>query len=523
LPSSLPSQSPSQSQSPSSSHTALPSLPSTQVPSLLPSSSLSQSFSKSQSPSLPPTTLTSLSPTEVPSLLPSSLPSLPPTVLSSLTPSQVPFRLPNSLPSQPPSLPPTALPSLSPTHIPSFLPSSSPLQSPSQSQSPALSSTTFLTSTFTTSSPMTSAATTTYAPTISASTTLPSSLITNKICVDQPGQISLITNNSTTTCAEIHQLENKQDREGMCTAVTTSLEEMIHRCPLACGNNRCYSPVQACWNADVREAFKVAGSQRTCVSLSLLGTSTVRSKKELHGQLCRSHAQHLTRHDDEATRAGKIYDHGLVQDLCPMACQHLKCTCADKTFPFVTVPLYNISERKMEESTERSCASLLQKGSPQGMSMSMYINLVCLLDIRAAHHALQVHHMCPSVCGFRKECFCRDSRKPVPTPGRPKTSRYCRAARFPQQEVKNVLCDQTKQAAFSRSCPLTCGDPACQGEDAVDSLDTLSFDRGRTATSCWIISKGDVTYTSRYCNAVESDLQVKGKVLCPNACKDYVN
>jgi len=413
-----------------------------------------------------------------------------------------------------------ALPSFLPTHIPSFLPSSS------QSQSLSLSPTTFPTSTPTTSSPTISSPTTSAisVPTISAPTTLPSSLTTNTFCVDQPGHFTLITNNSTTTCAEIQHLENKQDREGMCTAATTSSEEMINRCPLACGNNRCYSPVQSCWKTDVHEAFKVAGSRRTCMSISRLRTSTERSKNELHGQLCLSHARHLPRHGNEAINASGIYNHGLVQDICPMACQHLECTCADKTFPFVTVPLYNsTSGRKMEERTERSCASLLQNRSPHGMSMWEYINMVCLLGVHAAHHAMKVHHMCPAVCGFRKECFCRDSRKPVPTPGLRKNSRYCWVARFSRRGVKNVLCDRSKQAAFSRSCPITCGDPTCQGESAADSIDTLSFDHGRVVTSCWIISKGNAKHKGRYCNAVEVDFKVEGKVLCPNACKDYVN
>eukprot|EP00588_Corethron_pennatum_P020940 CAMPEP_0194327726 /NCGR_PEP_ID=MMETSP0171-20130528/42210_1 /TAXON_ID=218684 /ORGANISM="Corethron pennatum, Strain L29A3" /LENGTH=655 /DNA_ID=CAMNT_0039087765 /DNA_START=308 /DNA_END=2275 /DNA_ORIENTATION=+ len=334
----------------------------------------------------------------------------------------------------------------------------------------------------------------------------------NDECVDKPGEITLNTG-SISSCQEIQFLEIKSEREMLCKATTIGLKLMTSRCPVACGRHACYSFVGSCKDTEKNKKFINLNSEKSCKTVNYLRTSEEGNKNAWYDRICSSYAQPIVN--------GKTTDISLglelVQDRCPSACQNLKCTCGDNPISFVTDASYNsITGDRLEVMKERTCSSLY------GIKEYLYRNVLCLLNVHAitpqfGQDSLKVFYLCPKACGFRKECFCRDSKKILPTPNYQTKTRNCKDASTYIPKHRNYWCDELKQPLFARSCPIQCGNSYCL-EDAEDSKDTISLHGGLISTSCWLISKGDASFKDNACNAMEDDLQVRGHMLCPKAC-----
>jgi len=317
----------------------------------------------------------------------------------------------------------------------------------------------------------------------------------NVFCVDAPA------------CDNISFLADKEERELQC------MGSMKEDCPVACGHHKCYQNVRSCKDQDEEEFFNL-GMKRRCGYVEYMRTSVDGGKNKWYDRICQSHAKPIG--DDG--KVVEVYD-TLVQDRCPKACRNIECTCADSEVPFVTAPAINIqTEEQIEGIKARTCSDII------GIKSTEYRNIICFLDIHAitshfGSDSLSVHYMCPAACGFRKECFCRDSKVNIHTPLNKQKTRKCKDALYYPEKGKKHWCDEMKQPLFARSCPIQCKNAFCLSEN-VDSVDSISLNAGKTITSCWLISVSDKEYKDYCCNAFEDDLMVKGGSLCPVACAD---
>mmetsp|Transcript_1978 Transcript_1978/g.4279 ORF Transcript_1978/g.4279 Transcript_1978/m.4279 type:complete len:609 (+) Transcript_1978:34-1860(+) len=264
--------------------------------------------------------------------------------------------------------------------------------------------------------------------------------------------------------------------------------------------NPSFAPSSACRDDKNKyEPFINLTTKKTCAMVDFLRISEKGAPNPWYGRICRSYAQKIMA-DGTAQEIG--IGSRLVQELCPAACRSTECTCADADSPFA-----------IKETQMTTCASL------RNIVVPAERNALCLLDARIASlsstECLPVHHICPTACGFRDECTCRDAQHLVATPTVKKTTRYCRDASYYPPAVKDIFCDGKKHPVFARSCPIMCGNPSCATKD---STDTLSFYGGLISTSCWLISMGDDAYNTLFCNATEDHMNVKGYLMCPKAC-----
>eukprot|EP00588_Corethron_pennatum_P019108 CAMPEP_0194310066 /NCGR_PEP_ID=MMETSP0171-20130528/7010_1 /TAXON_ID=218684 /ORGANISM="Corethron pennatum, Strain L29A3" /LENGTH=381 /DNA_ID=CAMNT_0039063511 /DNA_START=282 /DNA_END=1427 /DNA_ORIENTATION=- len=265
-------------------------------------------------------------------------------------------------------------------------------------------------------------------------------------------------------------------------------EPLTSRCPVACASPACYSYVGSC--RDSGDSFINLMTERTCA-----GVGSLDKTGALYTQICASYAEP---------------DSIPVQEKCPSACLNTECTCADKEIPFVTLPVYHDDGNMLKPVRERTCQSLY------GIQHWEYRNLVCLLDIYAItpfyENTLKVFFMCPKACGFRQECFCRDSKKAIATPDDLRESRHCKhLAKYDDADKK---CDETEDPVFARSCPVICKNPYCHALGRPDSRDTLSFRGGALTTTCALMA----LMSRDACDLMETDLNLRGSVLCPAAC-----
>mmetsp|Transcript_18058 Transcript_18058/g.36018 ORF Transcript_18058/g.36018 Transcript_18058/m.36018 type:complete len:1288 (+) Transcript_18058:253-4116(+) len=326
------------------------------------------------------------------------------------------------------------------------------------------------------------------------------------ICVDAPA------------CAGISFLAKKEDREERCRS-------MEQDCPVACGHAKCYNFVRSCRDENRKELFGSLGMDQTCAWVDWMRTSMPGGLPNAwYRRICLSNHQPYDDNSqpavDEDGTAIKVYDM-LVQERCPVACLNRECTCADNEVPFVTVSSINSeTETEIEGIRARTCADLFNIASWE------YRNVVCSLDIHAVTSQfpvpLKVHDMCPTACGFRPECFCRDSKADIPTPSKKQKTRRCKDAAYYPESGRNYWCNEMEQPTFARSCPIQCQNAYCTSRN-VDSLDTVSFNGGKLHTSCWLMSEGNAAYKSYCCNAMEDDLMVTGGALCPVTCADHMN
>jgi len=321
------------------------------------------------------------------------------------------------------------------------------------------------------------------------------------ICVDKPGYFSVAdVNDSRSTCKQIHMLTDRSRRKTICESnVATTKESLASRCPIACAHWKCYAFYGSC--RDSNESFITANNERTCAWIKNMDSLSLSRT-----QMCASTAE-----------PSKARPKVPVQDMCPVACQSSECSCEDKNIPFMSKAAYSDDGKEIEPAKERTCSSLY------GITNWEYRNVVCLLDIYTitpyfGDKALQVYYMCPKACGFRKECFCRDTKKAITTPNSRNVS-YCKDVK----SYNGNWCDETKEPVFARSCPVICGNPYCNMMNRSDSRDTLSFSvkNEQISTTCWLIWKAKDSNEGRdeyACDAYETDLNLKGSVLCPNAC-----
>jgi len=300
---------------------------------------------------------------------------------------------------------------------------------------------------------------------------------------------------------------------------------MEQDCPVACGHAKCYNFVRSCRDENRKELFGSLGTDQTCAWVDWMRTAMPGGLPNAwYQRVCLSNHQPYDDNSqpavDEDGTAIKVYDM-LVQERCPVACLNRECTCADNEVPFVTVSSINSeTETEIEGIRARTCADLFNIASWE------YRNVVCGLDIHAVTSQLpvplKVYDMCPTACGFRPECFCRDSKADIPTPSKKQKTRRCKDAAYYPESGRNYWCNEMEQPTFARSCPIQCQNAYCTSRN-VDSLDTISFKGGKLHTSCRLMSEGNAAYKSYCCNAMEDDLMVTGGALCPVTCAEHMN
>merc|ERR1719162_933274 len=315
----------------------------------------------------------------------------------------------------------------------------------------------------------------------------------------------------------IHLKASSDTREAFCaTSIIGSEEESIaleDRCPVACGNPICYDYFNGCSDGDSKEVFQAMTMDKTCQIMNFHRTENNGMPNKWYEPLCQNFA--LAMDTNGNFQEASEFNIELVQDRCPVACHNLECTCADKELTFVTPPIMDTTTGlEIEGLKERTCESL-------HVYDALYRNTVCVAETHAVTpDPTYVYILCPKACGFRPECFCKDSKGPVNTPGRTQEVRACMDASIYSDTALEFFCDEKLNPEFARSCPVICGNTYCIEEflGSADSTDTLSIYAGRLATSCSIISASDPLYQEYACGLNEDDLQVPIATLCPKAC-----
>jgi len=310
----------------------------------------------------------------------------------------------------------------------------------------------------------------------------------------------------------IHKKDKLVTRERFCSGTADGVD-MTKRCPVACGNSTCYDYFNGCSDGDSEEVFQSMTLNKTCQIMNFHRTENNGDPNIWYERLCQNFA--LAMDTNGTFQEASEFNIELVQDRCPVACHNNECTCADKQLSFFTPPIMDTSTGLViEVLKERTCQSL-------HVYTDLYRNTVCQSEIHAVRpDPTYVYILCPKACGFRPECFCKDSKGPVNTPDRTQQVRACKDASIYSDQTLKFFCDWELNPEFSRSCPVICGNTYCTENilGSADSTDTLSIYAGRLATSCSIISASEPLYQEYACGLNEDDLQVPITTLCQKAC-----